>query len=103
MSSDNPVHEAKIDETVDATLSAVSQRRMVLPAILFLAGHRPLAFTFGQLLLILQPLAVLLGSEGLDAWVRVLTHPSGPPALTDRLAQLLEEDRHSGHEVKTGT
>ena len=97
------MHEEKIDETVDETLSAICQRRMVLPAILFLAGHRPLAFTFGQALLILQPLAVLLGSRGLDSWVRALTHPSGPPALTDRLAELLEEDRHSGREVKTGT
>jgi len=97
------MYEGEIDETVDATLSAICQRRMVLPAILFLAGHRPLAFAFGQLLLILQPLAVLLGSRGLDAWVRILAHPSGPPALTDRLAELLERDRHSGREVKTGT
>ena len=97
------MHEEKIDETIDETLSAICQRRMVLPAILFLAGHRPLAFTFGQLLLILQPLAMLFGSKGLDAWVRVLTHPSGPPALTDRLAELLENDRHSGREVKSGT
>lgn len=97
------MHEEKIDEAIDETLSVIRQRRMALPAILFLAGHRPLAFTFGQALLILQPLAVLLGSKGLDAWVRVLTHPSGPPALTDRLAELLEKDRHSGREVKTGT
>ncbi len=97
------MHEEKIDEAIDETLSVIRQRRMALPAILFLAGHRPLAFTFGQALLILQPLAVLLGSKGLDAWVRVLTHPSGPPALTNRLAELLEKDRHSGREVKTET
>lgn len=97
------MHEEKIDEAIDETLSVIRQRRMALPAILFLAGHCPLAFTFGQALLILQPLAVLLGSKGLDAWVRVLTHPSGPPALTNRLAELLEKDRHSGREVKTET
>ena len=103
MSTDSSIHEEKIDETIDETLSAIRQRRMVLPAVLFLAGHRPLAFTFGQVLLILQPLAVLLGSRGLDPWVRVLTHPGGPPALTDRLAELLENDRHSDREVKNGT
>lgn len=103
MSSDSPMHEEKIDGAIDDSLSAICQRRMVLPAILFLAGHRPLAFTCGQLLLILQPLAVLLGSKALDAWIRVLTHPSGPPALTDRLAEILEKDRPSGREAKTGT
>jgi len=103
MRSDSPKFDIEIDATVDETLSAIRQRRMVLPAILLLAGHRPLAFTFGQLLLILQPLAVLLGSRGLDAWVRVLTHPNGPPALTDRLEELLENDRKTGREVKTGT
>ena len=97
------MYEERIDEAIDATLSAVRQRRMVLPAILFLSGHRPLAFTFGQVLLMLQPLAALLGANGLDCWVRVLTHPSGPPALTDRLAELLEKDPHSGREVKTRT
>ncbi len=103
MRSDSPKFDIEIDATVDETLSAIRQRRMVLPAILLLAGHRPLAFTFGQLLLILQPLAVLLGSRRLDAWVRVLTHPNGPPALTDRLEELLENDRNTGREVKTGT
>ena len=103
MSSDSPRVDVEIDATIDETLSAIRQRRMVLPAVLLLAGNRPLAFTFGQLLLILQPLAVLLGSRGLDAWARVLTHPSGPPALTDRLAELLENDRNTGREVKTGT
>jgi len=103
MRSDSPKFDIEIDATVDETLSAIRQRRMVLPAILLLAGHRPLAFTFWQLLLILQPLAVLLGSRGLDAWVRVLTHPNGPPALTDRLEELLENDRNTGREVKTGT
>lgn len=98
-----PMHEKKLDETIDETLAAICQRQMVLPAILFLAGHRPLAFTFGQLLLIVQPLAVLLGSKRLDAWVRVLTHPGGPPALTERLAELLEKDRLSNRELKTET
>ena len=81
--------EEKFDESVDATLSAIRHRRMVLPVILLLAGHRPLAFTFGQVLLILQPLAALLGTDGLDAWARILSHPGGPAALTDRLADHL--------------
>ena len=93
--------EANIDETVDATLSAIGKRRMVLPAVLLLAGHRPLAFTFGQLLLILQPLAALLGSDGLDSWARLLTHPGGPAAISERLAELLEKDTHAARGMKS--
>ncbi len=93
--------EAIVDETTDATLSAIGRRRMVLPAVLLLAGHRPLAFTFGQLLLILQPLAALLGSDGLDSWARLLTHPGGPAALSERLAALLEKDRLAVQDTKS--
>ncbi len=95
------MREKQFEEPVDAVLSAIGHRRMVLPAILLLAGHRPLAFTFGQLLLILQPVAALLGTNGLDSWARLLTHPSGPAALSDRLAALLEEDRLAAQELKS--
>ena len=100
---ESPMNEEKFDESVDATLSAIRHRRMVLPAILLLAGHRPLAFTFGQVLLILQPLAALLGTDGLDAWARILSHPGGPAALTDRLADHLvcaEPTPQMGHLAK---
>ena len=89
------------DETVDETLSAIRQRRMVLPAILFLVGHRPLAFAFGQMLLILQPLAGLLGADGIGAWGKLLSQPDGPSALTERLEDLLQEDSHAKHEQET--
>lgn len=93
--------EEQFDERIDATLAAICRRRMVLPAVLLLAGHRPLAFTFGQALLILQPVAALLGSDGLDPWARLLSHPGGPAALADRLADLLERDRIATRELKS--
>ena len=89
------------DETVDETLSAIRQRRMVLPAILFLVGHRPLAFAFGQMLLILQPLAGLLGADGIGVWGKLLSQPGGPSALTERLEDLLQEDSNATHEQET--
>ena len=95
------MREEQFEEPVDAVLSAIGNRRMVLPAILLLAGHRPLAFTFGQLLLILQPLAALLGSDGLDPWARLLTHPGGPAAISERLAALLEKDRLAARGMKS--
>ncbi len=95
------MREEQFEEPVDAVLSAIGDRRMVLPAILLLAGHRPLAFTVGQLLLILQPVAALLGTNGLEPWARLLTHPGGPAALSDRLAALLEKDRLAAQELKS--
>lgn len=95
------MHEEQFDETIDASLSAISQRRMVLPAVLFVAGHRPLAFVFGQALLILQPMAALLGSDGLASWAHLLSHPGGPDALTNRLTALLEKDCSVTRDLKT--
>ena len=85
-----------IDKSIEETLSTLQDSRMVLPAALFLAGHRPMAFTVGQLLLIFQPLSAFFGGDGIGAWARLLSHPAGPAALGDRLVELLEEDQHSG-------
>ena len=87
-----------IDSSIDEMLSSLCERRMVLPAALFLAGHRPMAFTIGQLLLVLQPLAGLLGENEIGAWGRLLSHPAGPAALGDRLAELMDEEKHTGPE-----
>ncbi|MCY4081343.1 MAG: hypothetical protein OXF54_13960 [Caldilineaceae bacterium] len=74
-----------------------------MPAVLFVAGHRPLAFVFGQALLILQPLAALLGSDGLASWAHLLSHPGGPAALSDRLAALLDEDGFAARELESAS
>ena len=97
------MHEGQFEETVDATLSAICQRRMVLPAVLLLAGNRPLAFAFGQLLLILQPMAALLGGEGLGPWARLFSDPGGPAALSDRLVELLEKEPPGAGDLKSET
>ncbi|MDE0460866.1 MAG: hypothetical protein OXH93_00570 [Caldilineaceae bacterium] len=97
------MHEVQFEETVDATLSTICQRRMVLPAVLLLAGNRPLAFAFGQLLLILQPLAALLVGDGLEPWARLLSDPGGPAALSDRLAELLEKEHPAAGDLKSET
>ena len=99
----NPMQEEQFDKTVEAAIAAICRRRMVLPAVLLLAGHRPLAFTFGQVLLILQPLAALLGNDGLDSWARLLSHPRGPAALTERLAESLVEDTPATRDLRSGS
>ncbi len=89
------------DKAVGAAVDAIGRRQMVMPALLFLAGHRPLAFVLGQTILVLQPLAALLGANGLAAWGELLSEPSGPSALTARLALLMEEDGHAVNGRKT--
>ncbi len=97
------MHEVQFEEKVDATLAAICEKQMVLPALLLLAGNRPLAFAFGQALLILQPVAALLGDDGLGPWARLFSDPGGPAALSDRLAELLEEDRPATRDLKSET
>ena len=86
------VERARSKNAVDEAVEAVRRRQMILPALLFLAGHRPLAFLLGQMLLVLHPLAALLGADGLHVWGELFSQPTGPSALTARLALLLEED-----------
>ena len=89
------------DKAVDAVVDAIGQRQMVMPALLFLVGHRPLAFVLGQTLLVLQPLAALLGANGPAIWGELLSQPTGPSTLTARLALLMEEDGHAVSGRKT--
>lgn len=46
--------------------------QMQTPVLCLLAGHRPLAFFAGQMLLLLAPVAALLGNRDLGAWATVL-------------------------------
>ena len=89
------------DDAVDEVVEAIRQRQMVMPALLFLAGHRPLAFVLGQTLLVLQPLAALLGADGPRAWGELLSQPAALDILTERLARLSQQDgrRHRGREA----
>ena len=83
------------DYAIDEVVDAVGRRQMVMPALLFLAGHRPLAFALGQTILVLQPLAALLGVNGLSVWGELLSEPTGLSTLTARLTRLLEENGHA--------
>lgn len=65
-----------------ASLAAGLERRgLVAPALLFLAGHRPLAFAAGQLLALAAPLAAVLGQTQLMPWAHLLSTPDGVDSL----------------------
>lgn len=65
----------------ESVLQAIEQREMALPALLFLASHRPLAFVLGQMLFAAAPMADLLGWAGCADWADILSDPDGPSKL----------------------
>jgi hypothetical protein len=75
-----------------ASLAGALQRRgLATPALLYLAGHRPLAFAAGQLLAVAAPLAAVLGAGGVMDWARLLSAPEGVDQLQAALHNAAEE------------
>jgi hypothetical protein len=67
--------------TIQQTVTALARRQLLAPALLYAAGHRPLAFAVGQGLALAAPLADLLGVDGVGDWAALLSDPAGPAAL----------------------
>jgi hypothetical protein len=70
-------------------LTTVQRRQLATPLLLFLAAHRPLTFTGGQVLYVLAPLCALLGWEGVEKWASLLSAPDANRRLTLLLTALL--------------
>ena len=64
------------------------------PALLFVAGHKPLAFVLGQCLHALTPFASMVGWENCAQWATLLSHQDGTSLLEERLHDRIEL-RHS--------
>ncbi len=80
--------------SLDALLRAAARRQLSLPLLLWLAGHRPLAFFAGQTLLAVTPIAALLGWPQAGAWAGLLSEPD---ALS-RMQRVLERHAQDGME-----
>ena len=76
---------ALLTPALQRAISAGHRREVALPLLLFVAGHRPLAFVVGQLLYLGLPGAVVLGWPHLGDWAALLSHPHGPPLLEQAL------------------
>lgn len=91
--SNPPAPEQSADQVADQFVDLLARRRLLAPAALFVLGHRPLAFVAGQMILLLDPVAGLLGFAAWDRWAgpwaNLLSRPDGP----DRLAAMLIESR----------
>ena len=75
---------ARLAAPLAATLA---QRGLAAPALLFVAGHRPLAFAAGQLLALAAPLAAVLGQAHLMDWAHLLATTEGVDGLQAALAE----------------
>ena len=74
-----------VPNELEAALCVVQVNEMGQPALLFLAGHRPLAFVLGQCLHALTPFASMVGWENCTQWATLLSHQDGTRLLEERL------------------
>ena len=65
---------------------------MALPALMLVAGHRPLAFVAGQLLHVMSPAAALLGLPQCGQWAALLSDPAAADKLEQILAHVAQPD-----------
>ena len=77
------------DATADAAVRLLAGRKMLGPIALFVLSHRPLAFVAGQAILLVDPVAGLLGVPAWDRWAgpwaALLSHPDGPDRIVTAL------------------
>jgi hypothetical protein len=78
-----------VSSTIERVAHIAARRQAATPLLLFVAGHRPLAFFAGQLLYAVEPLGALLGLPTWSRWAALLSDP----AQTDQLIAML--DRHT--------
>lgn len=80
-----PEDRTEQDSRLIPSLDSLARSRMLLPGMLFLASHAPLAFVAGQMLWLLSPFELLFPNANLEGWARLLSHPQAVASLT-RLA-----------------
>lgn len=78
--------------TIRQSIAALASRQLLAPALLYLAGHRPLAFLVGQGLFLAEPVAALLGVGAASDWAALLSDPGGPAELEAALRRMQMND-----------
>jgi len=76
----------QLPASMQTTIDSLARRQLIAPALLLIAGHRPLAFIAGQTLHMAAPMAAILGFDGWSDWARVLSDPRE----TDQLLEALD-------------
>lgn len=86
---------AELTPSIQRFIDAAASREMAETVLLFLAGHRPLAFVAGQALCVLSPVASLVGVAAVGEWSAILSDPHGPGLLADAL-EARQTNLHDG-------
>lgn len=73
-------------------LDYLARRQMLLPGLLLLSSHAPLAFVTGQMLWLLSPFELLIPNTHLQDWARILSHPQGGALLKNQVENILADD-----------
>lgn len=74
------------DRLLDAAAAAVVERRLEVPAVLFLEMNRPLSFVASQALIVFAPLlGPLFGPERLERLTALLEDRENVDRLLDRI------------------
>ena len=79
------VPTAQLPASMQATIDSLAHRQLIAPALLLIAGHRPLAFVAGQTLHLAAPMGAMLGFDGWTEWARVLSDPQSADQLLEAL------------------
>ncbi|MBX3052950.1 MAG: hypothetical protein KF753_15820 [Caldilineaceae bacterium] len=69
------------------TLRFLARSRMLVPALLFVSVHRPLAFVLGQTLWLCSPAEILVPAARLGDWAALLSHPQSG-LLVEKLLEI---------------
>jgi len=62
---------------IEASVESIARRQLVAPVLLFLTGHRPLAFAAAHVLALAAPVADLLGQRSVMQWAEILSTADG--------------------------
>ncbi|MEM7131688.1 MAG: hypothetical protein AAF702_35570 [Chloroflexota bacterium] len=81
--------EEQLAAALKSVVNVSGHRELILPLLLFVVGHRPLAFVVGQLLHMGTPSAVMMGWPHLQHWAILLSHPHGPGLVERAFLQRL--------------
>ena len=80
-----PSANPQLSPTLPSWVTFLARRKLAGPALLFAAGHRPLAFVTGQMMHLVDPVVRLLGFSGWDreanGWADLLSAPDGPAQI----------------------
>lgn len=75
----------ELPANMQQAINGIARRELIAPLLLFLAGHRPLAFVAGQTLHLAAPAGGLLGFDSWSEWAALLSDPRGPDMLLEAL------------------